>query len=813
VSRAAVERPAFLVLAVIINVKSPKSKSKPSASPAPSTPRAPVSKKRRFAFALFAVISPILLVAAIECGLRLGGYGYPTSFFVRERIGERDFYVPNDRFGFRFFPPAIARTPFALRMPADKPATTYRIFLFGESAAQGDPDPTYGVGRFLQVLLRERFPGTDFEVVCVAMTAINSHAILPIARECARLQGDLWIIYMGNNEVVGPFGPGTVFGPQAPPAWLVRVSLAAKAMKVGQLLENFAARFGSASSAPKTWGGMSMFKEHQMRADAPGRLRAQRNFASNLDAILGAGRSAGAQIILSTVGSNLKDCAPFSSLHKPTLSSDQQAAWESDYKAGIAAQQAGDCTGALKSFAQAATLDPDFAELHFRRGQCELALANLAEAKRAFELARDWDALGFRADGPLNRIIKQAGGRHTSSEFRTIDAAEVLASASPGGIAGEELFYEHVHLNFDGNYRLARLFAEQVQSLLIGAITNRMQSEWASSGKCERQLAISPWDRYRVWMENFSRVSEPPFTEQLNDVSRAKMYMAKLETLRAEINPASQSESRKMYAEAVAAAPEDVALLGNYAQFLGELGDFSEAVKQQQRVCELLPHSAPGFHKCGLLLVRQAKMEDAAFQFARCLALRADYAPALNELAEVRVHQQKLAEAEALFREAIRLKPGYIETYINLGFMQQENGRLAEGMEHYREAARLQPNGPAAHFNRAVALASEHQRNEAIKLFQAAVFMNPSFWQARYLLGVELAMADHPAEAEDQFVQVARLRPDFVKGRINLGVALTKHGKLEEALAEFQAALQLSPTNQAARRNADMVQALKARAR
>ena len=44
----------------------------------------------------------------------------------------------------------------------------------------GDPDPTFGAWRYLQVLLRERFPGTDFEVVCVAMTAINSHAILPL---------------------------------------------------------------------------------------------------------------------------------------------------------------------------------------------------------------------------------------------------------------------------------------------------------------------------------------------------------------------------------------------------------------------------------------------------------------------------------------------------------------------------------------------------------------------------------------------------------------------------------------------------------
>ena len=108
----------------------------------------------------------------------------------------------------------------------------------------GDPDPTFGAWRYLQVLLRERFPGTDFEVVCVAMTAINSHAILPIARECARRDGDLWIIYMGNNEMVGPFGAGTVFGSRVPGTSIIRASLGLKSTKSGQLLNNLMRQIG-----------------------------------------------------------------------------------------------------------------------------------------------------------------------------------------------------------------------------------------------------------------------------------------------------------------------------------------------------------------------------------------------------------------------------------------------------------------------------------------------------------------------------------------------------------------------------------------
>src|SRR5580658_7666428 len=190
-------------------------KNQPSGTPAPLAPSPAAGRKWMYRL-MALVLLPLLILGTLEGALRLFGYGYPTSFFLPATINGQDFYVSNDRFGCRFFPPALARTPVPVRMAAQKPAHTYRIFVFGESAALGDPDPTFGAWRYLQVLLRERFPGTDFEVVCVAMTAINSHAILPIARDCARHEGDLWILYIGNNEMVGPFGAASVFGPKTP---------------------------------------------------------------------------------------------------------------------------------------------------------------------------------------------------------------------------------------------------------------------------------------------------------------------------------------------------------------------------------------------------------------------------------------------------------------------------------------------------------------------------------------------------------------------------------------------------------------------
>lgn len=785
--------------------RSPKeARSTGEKGPSPAKPRDNIPAQRLWFFRIVAaILAPLLILGMLELGLRVFGFGYPASFFLRTEINGQEYYVPNDRFGYRFFPPAMARTPVARRMPVKKPAGAYRIFLFGESAAQGDPDPSFGAGRYLQALLRERFPGTDFDVVCVAMTAINSHAILPIARECARREGDLWIIYMGNNEMVGPFGAGTVFGPRAPGLNWVRVDLAIKATRTGQVLDSLIQRWSTPPSAPKTWGGLSMFKEHELRYDDPARLRAYENFKGNLADILRAGREAGVPVILSTVGSNLKDCAPFASLHRPALTETQKIEWERFYQQGINRQTAGDYQEALKQFVQAEAIDPQYADLPFRMGACSMALSNAAQATVEFERARDDDALAFRADTRINQIIKEAAEQEVGKGVYLLDAAQALAQNSPQQIPGNELFYEHVHLNFAGNYLLGRALAEQTAKLLPKSTVTQGKNEWASPEVCDRRLAVSPWDRWRVWEENFSRIAEPPFTDQLNNTARAAFYMAKLKELNAQMNEQTRDPARALYKDALALSPDDSFLHGNFAQFLSQIGDVAEAIKEERLLGELLPQSPAAPCKAGALLVLQGNTSEAERSFAQALAIRGDYVPALNELALILANQRKTAAAVKCLNRAIRLNPGYVEAYLNLGFLEQCDGKLEQAATHYRAAAELQPAGPAAYYYQGVG----HQQNEAIDNFRAAIWMNPSFWQARYWLARELMGMGRLEEAQAQFSEVIRIRPDFAPAHLIYGVGLARQGKSREAVKEFQITLQLDPTNQFARQNLETVQA------
>ena len=240
---------------------------KPARKKVSSTVKA-VAGWRLWLFRLLVTVGvPAVFFVILELGLWLAGFGYPTNFLLPSSNDGQKTFVENNQFGWRFFGRQMAREPYPFSISRARPANTIRIFVFGESAAYGDPQPRFGLSRMIQAMLGLRYPGTRFEVVNTGMTGINSHTILPIARDCAAANGDIWVLYMGNNEVVGPFGAGTVFGPQAPPLPLVRASLALKATRTGQLFDSLVQGLRKPPPEKSEWGGMLMFLDHQISAD------------------------------------------------------------------------------------------------------------------------------------------------------------------------------------------------------------------------------------------------------------------------------------------------------------------------------------------------------------------------------------------------------------------------------------------------------------------------------------------------------------------------------------------------------------------
>jgi tetratricopeptide (TPR) repeat protein len=453
-----------------------------------------------------------------------------------------------------FFPPGMIKTPQAYAIPADKPKGTYRIFVLGESAAMGDPDPAYAFSRYLEVMLRERYPAMRFEVVNTGSVAINSHVLLPIAEGLAKQKPDLFIIYSGNNEVVGPYGPGTALTSSSMSLPVIRASILMHSTRIGQLLTQ-------AGEQKKEWRGMEMFLDKQVRASSPLMQYSYSNFERNLRDTVVAARVSGARVIVSTVATNLKDCAPFASLHREGLSEEGLRSWTALVQQGADLENARSYDEALQRYHSALQIDGEYAELEFRVARVEWIKGDYAAAKAHFARARDLDTLRFRADSKINDINRSVA---SSSGAELVDADAIFSGQAPNGVTGSELVYEHVHMTPLGNYTLARAILQQIASKLPLKNGQPLQdADIPSEPECERVLALTNHDETRIATEMLQRLQRPPFTNQLNHSDQVLRLAIKAQD--PDENP---SETAGEYRWAIAQKPDDRILHYNYGLFL-----------------------------------------------------------------------------------------------------------------------------------------------------------------------------------------------------------------------------------------------------
>ncbi|HEY1470715.1 MAG TPA: tetratricopeptide repeat protein [Candidatus Acidoferrum sp.] len=514
-----------------------------------------------------AIVVPLLLLALTEGAFRLFNIGYSTELMNDCTVGGQPSSCYNLFFAAPFFPPGMIKAPQFYTISKVKTPDTYRIFVLGESAAMGDPDPAYSFSRYLEVMLRERFPNTKFEVINTGVVAIDSHVILPIARELAHYKPDLFIIYAGNNEVVGPYGPGTALTGSSLSLPAIRTSIFVRSTRIGQLLTKI--------NHPRSdWKGMEMFLDKQVRADSPALQRTYANFASNLRDIVNAARSSGACVLLSTVATNFRDCPPFASLHREGVTVKALREWSSLVQQGAVLENARSFADALKSYSAAAQIDDQYAELQFRIARCLWALGDYASAKEHFVRAQDLDTLRFRADTRINGIIRSVANS-SGKQVQLLDAQSALAAESPYGVIGSELLYEHVHLNPTGNYLLARsIFSQIVDNLPVAARASALSLNPLSESECEQLLALTSHDRSRMDSEMIQRMQRPPFTNQLNHAEQIQNLTLKAISS-TETFPATLSE----YQWAIAQAPSDRIL---HSKFGFVLFDFDRNASAQQ---------------------------------------------------------------------------------------------------------------------------------------------------------------------------------------------------------------------------------------
>ncbi len=749
------------------------------------TPRARLRLFRLLAL----VLGPIVFVLVAEGALRAIGYGYDTRFFVPIEGAE----TTNPRYGYRFFGPLLARTPVVERLEREKKDGEYRIFVLGGSAAMGTPEPAFGVAEILEVLLEETDPSTDYVVINAAMAAINSHVVAEIARECAAREPDLFLVYLGNNEVVGPYGPGSIFGRFSPNNTFVRLHSRLKKLRLAQLLEAALRRFGRSGRRPVSWRGMEMFAEHQVAADDPRLSAAYEHLERNLREIVRRAHDAGAGVVLSTVATNLKDSPPFSSSGSSGLGEDELGRRDKLYNRTIERLRRGEAAAAVGPLEQEAAARPDSAETRFLLGTTLLATGD-PRAREELVLARDLDTLRFRADSEVNRIIREVA----THEGATLLAADTLLEQSPeagGRPLGRELFYEHVHFNYLGNYRLARAFLEAAKGHLSGRT-----GAVPTAQRVAQRLAFSPEDAWRMHHDILRMMRRPPFTAQLGHTARLNRLALERRRLRAG-SVADRATTDELYRRAVGNGPGDPMLTARYARLLAARGEAKRAETHWRRLVSLVPGAQEWRTGLGFSLADQGRFDEARTELQRVVDLYPELPEPLSNLATVLERLGETDRAEDLYRRALDLQPDFETAAINLGVLFEADGRAENAEDLYRRLTELHPRSAEAPFRLAALFDRSERLDEAEEWYRRAIRQDPGKALAHNNLGFLLERGGRLEDAAKAYARAVEEDPALAVGYFNLGDILLQTGQPAQAASMYRAGLALDPDNAQAREN------------
>jgi len=384
---------------------------------------------------------PFLVLLVLEGALRLFGYGHDLAVFTEDQA-RKDYLVLNPHASKRYFANQQNATygnaePFT----AKKAPGVFRIFVLGESTTIGYPYMNNGsFHRWLQYRLLQTYPNRDFEVINLSLTAVNSYTVLDFGKAVFDHEPDAVLVYTGHNEYYGAMGVAATKGighNRTLARWLMNL----RSWRLTQLTATVADKIIGLIS-----GGNVDLRENLMKRMAADQRIAFGSaaynagidqFRTNMDELAAAASARGIPLLISNLVSNEKDLKPFISIPD----------------------------GQGKS-----------ADAHYQSGIRLYRQADYPSAKKEFVMAKELDALRFRAPEALNTIIKDIA--HAHKGVTLVDTRDLFEKHAAAGILGKETLLEHVHPNLQGYALLSEAFYQSLrQAGLLPASSAEMPLE------------------------------------------------------------------------------------------------------------------------------------------------------------------------------------------------------------------------------------------------------------------------------------------------------------------------------------------------
>ena len=154
---------------------------------------------------------------------------------------------------------------------------------------------------------------------------------------------------------------------------------------------------------------------------------------------------------------------------------------------------------------------------------------------------------------------------------------------------------------------------------------------------------------------------------------------------------------------------------------------FEEAAHAIGRTLAILPSDAESHHNFAIVLQALARLPAAEASYRRALELKPDYHEAYNNLGNLLQGLGRFTEAESSCRRALELRPDFFEAHSDLGNVLAAIGRPSEALASYRRAIALKPEFHVAHNNLGAALVALARLPEAEESCRRALELKPDY--------------------------------------------------------------------------------------
>lgn len=471
--------------------------------------------------ALFALVPTVGLLAVLEAGLRLAGFGgQPPLFVPVVKVDDRTIMRSAPEALRPYFGRVIESRERKVgslvheRFVSPKPEGLFRVFVLGESTVQGFPyPPNLAAASFLQKYLTAANPERRPEVLNLGVTAIASYPLRMIAREALKHEPDAVVIYAGHNEFYGAFGLASRASAGTTP-WRMGLTLAYRRMGLYGLAELLAG--GAAANPDADAGGGANLMAQMLRRETISprdelRDQARASLVSNLEAVIRDCARQKVPVYLCTLAANDRDLPPVRSLGDPPADNEWgmllREATQNAHKArqttpslGLVDNQGRPYLARLEGNAR------QVAELNYLAAKTAEEVEEPATAAKFYSAAREFDAMPWRAPVSFNGAIRELAAAYPATvTLVDVDAAfREVAQPAPGW----DLFADHLHPNLAGQSLMAWTIARAMDGRPTSGPAFRVSlPDWAADSFA---LGAHPLLEYHVALRMAALFAVPP---------------------------------------------------------------------------------------------------------------------------------------------------------------------------------------------------------------------------------------------------------------------------------------------------------------